>query len=259
MKKIIAEILENRKIAEDHYVLSLKSQHLRGAKPGQLVNVRCGATSVPLLRRPFGVHRKTKDGIEILYKVIGKGTGILSKKKKKEKLDVLGPLGKGFVLPVNPSKKEEAILVAGGHGVAPLYALAEELIKEKMNVSVFIGARQKKHVVLDRDFKKLSVKTYVATEDGSKGFKGLVTELLKNKLKGVSRGQSKTIYACGPRPMLKSVSELADMYVYPCQISLEEYIGCGIGICMGCAVQTRSGTKLVCKDGPVFNSREIIW
>lgn len=252
MKQFRAKIIFNKKIALHHHVLAFRTP--KGAKkvnPGQFFNVKVGGSYDPLLRRPFGAHKIAGSKIEILYKVVGKATKILSERKPDEMLDVLGPLGNGFdIKSLLSSGSSSVALIAGGHGVAPLYALAKNLKTFGLKISVFIGASSKKYVVCDGDFKKLGLKVHVATEDGSKGHKGLVTDLLKS---GCS------ICACGPKPMLKAVAKLSGKYKTYCQVSMEEYLGCGTGICMGCAIKTCSGNKLVCKDGPVFNAKEIIW
>jgi dihydroorotate dehydrogenase electron transfer subunit len=265
MKQFKAKIILNKKIAPEHYILSFKAPKIaKDTKPGQFFNVRVSSSYQPLLRRPFGAHKISKDRVEILYKVVGKATEILSKKKKGNTLDALGPLGNGFELlsqKRNPSLagRKYAILVSGGHGVAPLYALAEKLSALGSKLSVFMGAKSRKHVISEADFKKLGAKVYISTDDGSMGYKGLVTDLLNKKLKGASLNKRRTIYACGPKPMLKEIARLGSRYKIPCQVSLEEYVACGIGTCMGCAVKTKEGFKLVCKDGPVFDAGEIVW
>ncbi len=249
-----AEIISNKKIAQGHYVLSFKSPKIaKSTKPGQFFNIRVSDSYEPLLRRPFSAHKIGKGKIEILYKAVGKATGILSTKKKGDVLDIIGPLGNGFEIRV------AGILVAGGHGVAPLFALAEKLKIQDSRLKVFIGARTKEHVVCDKELRKLGARVCVATEDGSKGYRGLITDLLLKKLRTTDYGIRNTIYACGPKPMLKAVAKIAGKYKLACQISMEEYMGCGTGICMGCTIKTSSGNKLVCKDGPVFDAREIIW
>lgn len=258
MKLLKTKIITNEKIARDHYVLSFEfANATRKVSPGQFFNVRVTASSKPLLRRPFGTHKIYKDRIEILYKVVGEATRILSTKKKGDALDVLGPLGNGFNPKSGPrSSQQGAILVAGGHGVAPLYALAKELKTHGFKSRVFIGAKTKKHVVGTKDLKKLGSKVYIATDDGSIGYRGLVTKLLSKELQ---RTECAVIYACGPKPMLKATAKLAISYKVPCRLSLEEYVACGIGTCLGCAVKTRTGYKMVCKDGPVFDAKEIVW
>ncbi|MBL7157488.1 MAG: dihydroorotate dehydrogenase electron transfer subunit [Candidatus Omnitrophica bacterium] len=227
--------------------------------------IRVSDSYVPLLRRPFGAHEIGKDRIAILYKVVGKATKILSSKKKGKMLDVLGPLGNGFNIeasivraPEGRGRPSSIVLVAGGHGVAPLYALAKQLLASSHQLSVFIGARTKAHVICEKEFKKLGAKVYIATDDGSKGRKGLITSLLKNRLRALEIHKA-VIYGCGPKAMLKEVGRIAKAKKIPCQLSLEEYMACGTGTCLGCAVKTRSGYKLVCKDGPVFDSKEIVW
>jgi len=271
MKQFRAKILSNQKIAPDHYVLSFKNPKIaKETHPGQFFNIKVSDSCGPLLRRPFGAHKINKGTIEILYKVVGKATAILSSRIKGSSLDILGPLGNGFDMSfpprVIPAKagiyargklQRESILVAGGHGVAPLYALAESISK----ATVLIGAKTKAHVVCEKDFKKLGCKVRVATEDGTKGYKGLITDLLK---KNINRQTGKpasrlTIYACGPKPMLKEVARLVFRHDIPCQVSLEEYVACGIGTCLGCAIKVRGGYKLICKDGPVFDAEEVVW
>ena len=253
MKKLKAKVISNTEIAPEHYRMALASAYLaRNARPGQFLNIKCGDSQTPLLRKPFSFYKIHKDTVEILYKIVGAGTNLLKEKKKGEILDVIGPLGNGF------NAESAAILVGGGHGVAPLVALAQKL-RGKRRTLAFIGARAKKHVVCENDFKRLKVRTYVSTEDGSKGYKGLITDLLVKRLTGKSLARELTIFACGPKAMLKQVARIARRARIPCQVLLEEYMACGIGTCMGCAVYTKSGYKMVCKDGPVFDAEEITW
>lgn len=267
MKNIQAEIIENRKIAADAHAMRIHAPRIaKEAHPGQFVEVRCSDGCDPLLRRPLGVHRIFKDGIGILYEVVGKGTELLSKKKAGDGLDVIGPLGKGF-----SSGTRESIIVAGGIGVAPLLALAERLAhspqssvrRKKKKLHVCIGAKTKKHILCKADFERIGAKVIVATEDGSLGTKGFITTPLKNLLWTMDYGLL-TIYACGPMPMLKTVAALAKEHDIPCQVSLEERMACGVGVCRGCPVRVRTdlvGTeyRMVCKDGPVFNAQDIVW
>ncbi|MDD5045304.1 MAG: dihydroorotate dehydrogenase electron transfer subunit, partial [Candidatus Omnitrophica bacterium] len=178
----------------------------------------------------------------------------LSQKGAGEYLDVIGPLGNGFTLPLTPYPL--SLLVAGGMGVAPLVYLAEILKRSK--ILVLIGAQSKSGIICEKEFKDLGCSVKIATDDGSCGFRGKVTELLSNILVTMDCRPA-TIYACGPRPMLKAVAEIAQKENIPAQISLEEHMACGIGACLGCAVNTRAGYKRVCKDGPVFGAEEIIW
>jgi dihydroorotate dehydrogenase electron transfer subunit len=210
--------------------------------------------------------------------VVGKGTEILSQKKAREYLDIIGPLGNGFGYRTSYIVARTSILVVGGIGVVPLLFLAEKLNERNTqylpagrqgaipacrqagrNTLVLIGAKTKDHILCEKEFKKLGYSVKIATDDGSKGFKGNVTELLRNILRSTKYDMRYTIYACGPRPMLKEIALISQKYNIPAQVSLEEHMACGIGACLGCAVNTRDGYKRVCKEGPVFDAEEIIW
>jgi len=266
MKNLTARIASNEKVREYFHRMSLVSPYLaKTAKPGQFVEVRCAKGVNPLLRRPLGIHRITSDGVDVLYEVVGKGTGLLSQKGQGEELGIIGPLGKGFI--IDPAA-DISILVAGGIGVAPMMALAEELkAKGRQIVHVLIGARKASHVLCEREFRSLGCKVRISTDDGSKGYKGLVTDPLR-KLLAESKVDTflpdfrrVTIYACGPTGMLRAVSGIAQELGIKCQVSLEERMACGVGICLGCPVKVRptGEYKMVCKDGPVFDSTEIAW
>jgi dihydroorotate dehydrogenase electron transfer subunit len=266
----------------------------RNSRPGQFVEVRCSNGIEPLLRRPLGVHRITRAGIELLYEVIGKGTEMLSRKRPGETLDLIGPLGNGFDItrttndpaPLGPSglgygagERRTTILIAGGIGVAPLVALAQNLAysgqriayRKKNRIHVFIGAKTKERILCENDFKKLGCTTHVSTDNGSKGRKGLVSESLSDFLNAKRHTLNATVYACGPIGMLKAVAKIAAGYRIPCQVSLEERMACGVGACLGCPVKvlpkvtgyglrvTGYEYKMVCKDGPVFDAEEIAW
>jgi len=284
MKQVIAKITKNEKIGPGFYRMRIESSYLaKNSKPGQFVEVRCAEDVEPLLRRPLGIHRVIQGGVELLYEVVGKGTELLSRKKADEALDLIGPLGNGFDIPRGSGT---AILVAGGNGVAPLLALAEELAYRKAGEThVLIGGKTKSHVLCEKEFTKLGCMVLVSTDDGSKGHKGLVTDMLREIVIAIpptfnSRREKQsqksrllrrrftpphndvtTIYACGPTGMLKAVSEMARSKRIPCQVSLEERMACGVGVCLGCPVKVRplNGYKMACKDGPVFNAEEIEW
>lgn len=238
--------------------------------------VKVGRDNDPLLRRPLSLHRLiTEDTFQVVYKVCGKGTKILSERKEGDKIDLLGPLGRGFEI---PSYMDEAILIAGGIGVAPLFSFAEELKKEKKSIKLFLGGRNKKDILFEKEFESLGIDPFISTEDGSYGEKGVITELLEDYLKNLYRsrftvyGERSTvhgswIYACGPKPMLKKASEIAKTHSLSCYVSLEERMACGVGACLGCAVKVRltvNGSqsteyKMVCKDGPVFKAEMVDW
>lgn len=258
MKDIKAKVLSNENIGSGYFKMSLAALGIaKSAKPGQFVQVRCSDTLEPFLRRPLSIHRlKTQREIEILYEVIGKGTELLARKKKGDFLKVLGPLGNGFTMPLS------AILIAGGIGVAPLVFLAEVLAKKKIKMTVLIGAKTKKMLLCEKDFKKLGAEVCVATDDGSKGHRGFVSGLFQKILQATSDERRATIYTCGPQPMLKSIATICVKHKIKCYASLEEKMACGIGACLGCAVRIKGKGivyKLACKDGPIFDTKDIIW
>ncbi len=255
------EILYNEEVAPGYFRLGLRWKGA-GIRPGHFVMVRVSDGLDPLLRRPFGVYRVLgpKDGaaahgvVELLYSVVGKGTEILSKKMPGESVDLLGPLGNGFQL---PAKGQRAVMVAGGMGIVPLYMLAK---KVKGSVMLF-GARSAKEASVADDFKALGIKIRIATQDGSVGKKGLVTDLLQDEIRS-----GDVIYACGPVGMLKKIALIAADAGVRCQVSLERSMACGIGVCLGCAVKASGhkeaqnrNYKMVCSEGPVFDSEDIDW
>ena len=272
MKKILQgkiKIAANNRIGGRYFHLTLKAPQLaRLALPGEFLEVRVSNSYEPLLRRPLSIHKVSGAQIAILYEVLGPATEILAKKKAGDYLDIIGPLGNGFDYRKPKTANRKPILVAGGMGVVPLLFLAERLSKSQ----VLIGARSKAQILCEKEFQKLGCSVKIATDDGSLGFKGKVTALLEQQLSAVpatknggsanyfgGNCQPLTIYACGPRPMLKEVSRISKKYKISAQVSLEEHMGCGIGACLGCAVKTKEGFKRVCKEGPVFNADEIIW
>ena len=219
-------------------------------KPGQFCNIKVSENALPLLRRPFSVCDVEDDCICFLFDVHGEGTNILSKKKNGDILEILGPLGKGF------SSKDDfqtAIIVAGGLGAAPFPLLIKKIQGEKDIISL-VGGRSGKQMVT-RGLINISV----ATEDGSVGFKGTVLDLLQEKINKNDMKKFK-IFSCGPNPMLKALQKICNENNYDCEISVESAMACGFGICQGCPIESADGESylLVCKDGPVFNSRAVM-
>ena len=255
------KIIKNYKIKENYFKIVLSNPYLaKNSQPGQFLNIKIDEDI--FLRRPFSIHRVKGNNLEILYEVVGKGTETLSKKKKGEYLDVIGPLGNGFNYQLPITNYQLPILVAGGIGVAPLAFLAQKL-KEIPNSKsqipiVLIGAKNKNKILGEEEFKRWGFEVKIATDDGSRGFKGNVSDLLKHILSTMNYELS-TIYACGPYPMLKEIAKIAKDYKIQAEVSLERHFACGIGICLGCVIETKQGQKRVCKDGPVFKTEEIIW
>jgi len=246
------KILSQNKIKGSYWHCELNAAEVaKCVLPGQFINIRVADDFEPLLRRPISIHGVSGTKIKIFYEVVGKATEILAQKKKGELLDIIGPLGNGFDLGRQKTGNRKQILVAGGMGVAPLMFLAEKL--KKSRTQVLIGARTKNQLLCAQDFKKLGCDVKIATDDGSFGFHGRVTDLLREVL------PADMIYACGPQPMLKAVADIANERGIPAQLSLEEHMSCGIGACLGCVVKTKAGLKRACYEGPVFCAKDLIW
>ncbi len=252
-----AKILKNEQVASHtHKIKLLTAEIAKYAKPGQFVMVRTDGGGAPLLRRPLSIHSaQGRAQIEILYEAIGRGTEILSRKKPGEHLDIIGPLGSGFDYPAPGPRLPAPILIAGGIGAAPLLFLAERLKRQKP--VVLLGAKTKSQILCEKEFKALGCDVRIATDDGSRGFRGFVTGLLRPF--GPQNDIGAAIYACGPHSMLQKIAKIAAQRNIPAQVSLEEHMACGIGACLGCVVKTKDGYKRVCKEGPVFNASQVIW
>ena len=261
------KILSREKVAPDIFLMKLSAPVIaKDALSGQFIHIKCSKNNFPLLRRPISLHRidKKKGEIHILFQVKGEGTKLLSQREVGDDLDVMGPIGNGFS--IDPGSKK-ILIVGGGIGIAPLLALAEKSYTEAREVRVLIGAAKKNMVISEKSIENLGVKVEAATDDGSYGHKGFVTELLEKTIKeGWLPDQ---IFACGPKLMLKKVSDMAARCNTPCQVSLEERMGCGIGACMTCVCKIRIKKqqankedyqyKRVCIDGPIFEANEVIW
>lgn len=220
-------------------------------KPGEFLNVRVSETMYPLLRRPFSVCDVEGDFFYLMFNVFGEGTKILARKHYGETIDVLGPLGHGFNLEGN---YDTAVVVAGGLGAAPFPYLIREL-GDRKNVLSFVGGRTHKDVIT-YGMNNISV----ATEDGSLGFEGNVVQLL-NKNLDTLKSQKIKVFSCGPNPMMKAVQDFCLTNGFDGEISTECAMACGFGICQGCPIQsTEKEDKyhLVCKDGPVFNVKDVV-
>lgn len=200
------------------------------------------------LRRPISVCDFDKDTLTLIYKVVGKGTEQMAGLGVGVKLDTLTGLGNGFNAEHNCQKP---LLVGGGVGVPPLYRLTRELIAKGKNVTIILGFNTADEIFYQQEFEQLGANVIIATADGSVGVKGFVTDAIKQ-----CNIDFDYFYSCGPLPMLKALSQSTDI---DGEISLEERMGCGFGICMGCSIQTASGAKRVCKEGPVFKKEEILW
>jgi dihydroorotate dehydrogenase electron transfer subunit len=218
--------------------------------PGQFCNIKVSETNFPLLRRPFSICDVENDFIYFMFNVHGEGTKLFAKKTKGELIDILGPLGNGFSI---EGDYDTAVLVAGGMGSAPFPFLTRKL-KNKKEIVSFVGGRSVNEVIT---FGMENVN--VATDDGSIGFKGNVVQLFESKCEELLNKKIR-VFACGPTAMLKALREFSIQKNIDCQISTECAMACGFGICQGCPIESSDGDKylLVCKDGPVFNAKDVI-
>ena len=254
-----AKIVFNKRLAPETFLMALKSPELVAeARPGQFVMIRVTQGINPLLRRPFSICGTRGDDLFlILYKVVGRGTAIMSKARGGEKLSVLGPLGRGFDL---PKRDCNSVLVAGGIGVAPLIFLAQAIDAEK--IAFLAGYRSENEMLPLEKFGLDAMETLVSTDDGTAGHHGFVTELLESQLEYFSEDPP-LIFSCGPLHMLSRVAELTLKKKRPCQVSLETHMACGLGACQGCAVRASSEENRtyfhVCQDGPVFDVQKLDW
>lgn len=253
MIQAFVPVIDRQEIVEGIFVVRVRSAEIaRCSAPGQFVNIRCGDGCLPLLRRPFSISRIDGDALELMFNVVGQGTRMLASKRPGDSIDLLGPLGVPFNI---RAEFETAILVGGGLGVAPFPFLTDVLRKEDKKVATFVGARTRRQLT-----ERHLVEVQVATDDGSKGYRGTVVDLLKSYHTAAPIRKSK-IFGCGPINMLKALSEFAQASAIDCELSLEGDMACGIGLCQGCPVERTSGNKkyaLVCVEGPTFNSKDIV-
>ena len=277
-QELRGRVAENRDLRHGYYRVAVEVEGIRPTfRAGQFFMLRVENGSDPLLPRAYSIYRMAQGGrgrsrrrsgasVVFLYKVIGRGTAQLAGCRAGAAVDLFGPLGNAFTVPAGA---EELVLVAGGIGVPPVIALAEALAARRRNggggrslrptMVAFLGGRSKVDILCAADFRRADVRLSVATEDGSAGERGLVTDLLERHLESPPAG-SRAIYACGPPGMLRRVADVAAAHALPCQLSMEAPMGCGIGICMGCAIPVRGDRyRLCCKDGPVFEASEVLW
>lgn len=249
----------NKQLSTDIYRMTIKAPEIAAqARPGQFIMVKANGLD-PLLRRPFSIHQVLGDEIAILFKQIGKGTALLGKMSEAAQVDLLGPLGNGFQW-----RGDDSIcLVGGGMGVAPLLFLAQEMIKDKIKPQIMLGARNKAEMMAILPyFEPLGCTISCATDDGSMGHKGFVIDCMRQEL---AADTSCHIYTCGPHPMMRGIAQLCNANNWPCQVSMETMMACGISACLGCTIEAsepnqKGGNYLhVCQDGPVFQAEKIRW
>jgi len=249
--RYFCEVIDCEKIADNIYSIAVVAGRLAGeARPGQFLHIKCGEER--LLRRPISISSIRGDSIEFVFEVKGEGTRWLAARETGQNLDMLGPLGNGFTFPDG-----KIIVVGGGLGAPPMLFAAESA---KGGVAAILGFRDADRVIMVREFSDVCDAVHVTTEDGSAGRHGLVTAPLEELLKA---GGYSAVMSCGQLGMQRAVAQLCRQYGVPCQVSLEERMGCGVGACLVCVCATaRDGVEQmsrVCADGPVFNAEEIVW
>ena len=242
MKQSIFETADNRRIAENTYLMRLYGDTSEITRPGQFVNIRLDGR---FLRRPISVCDRESGVLTLIYKAVGSGTLMMSEMTPGKTLDLLTGLGNGYD---TGKSGENPLLVGGGAGVPPLYLLCRGLISQGKHPTVIMGFGTEKEVFFEEEFRGLGADVIVTTADGSRGTKGFVTDAIKD---GYSY-----VYTCGPEPMLRAVYSAVNTGG---QFSFEERMGCGFGACMGCSCRTKYGYKRICRDGPVLEKEEIIW
>ena len=271
MKNYQTIILSNLEIAPGYWRMRILAPGFAAAAaPGQFVMLRPEMALPTMLRRPFGIFRTgslppecaglpAREYMEILYKVVGQGTKIMSELHAGDRVELLGPLGQGFTISENACAK---LLVGGGIGLVPLFLLADELIRRSHHVRLLMGGRTRDDILAVTEFERLGVETYVSTDDGSLGEEGLVTRVLERKL---AKYPCAEVYACGPLPMLAAVEQICHTLQVPLQVSLEAHMACGVGACLGCVVkgaghsEERPNYLCTCKEGPVFAADRLDW
>jgi dihydroorotate dehydrogenase electron transfer subunit len=263
-----ATVIANTRLSDDYSVLALDAPEIAGlARPGQFVMLKATASADPLLRRPFSIFEILRDqrgapiGVSVLNKRIGTATRLLYDVEPGSRVACLGPLGRPFE-PVEAPL--QAWMVAGGVGLAPFLTLAEALAARGTPATLFYGARRASELYYVDVFEGLGVTAVLSTEDGSRGTKGYVTAPLERAFSALRPGEAVRLYVCGPTPMMRAVAAVARANDQPCDVSLEQVMGCGLGGCYSCVVLTRTPGAAPhfvrsCLDGPVFDADRIVW
>lgn len=253
-----ATVLANERIGLRYYALTISAPQISvSARPGQFLMIAPMPGMEPFLKRPLGVNviDMARGQIGVVYRVVGYGTRLLTERRVGETLQVLGPLGNGWKL----TQGRHVLLIGGGAGIAPLLPLAVELARSGTDCEAMLGASSAQEVPCVEEFATLA-RLSVATLDGSRGALGQVSSWLPAQPIAYDM-----VYCCGPHPLMRKVAAWAKRHDLPCQVSLEEHMGCGFGVCMGCACAVKGAEKeeivykRVCCEGPVFDSREVVW
>lgn len=259
-----AEVVGNVRLSERLYLMGVYAPLTAEAiKPGQFVHMTIDNTRGHILRRPFSVYAAdpVKGIVDILYQVVGFGTDAMTAWEPGHALDMISPIGRGWRYPAGT---EHALLVGGGVGAAPLFMLCKDLVGRRIATDVVLGAQTADDLVCRGRFESLAsdlLRLSYATDDGTLGRPGFCTSLVEDALAAMSMTESAYDYiaVCGPEPLMKAVARMAADANVICEASLERRMACGIGACLSCVVETRGGKRRACVDGPVFETREILW
>ncbi len=260
MLEQIVTIVANERDTDSYFRLVLRAPQIAPLiQPGQFAHVRILPLKDALLRRPFSIFQVAGDTFSILYKTVGKGTDALARMRAGEELSVIAPLGHGFTVP--QAGGETPLLVAGGYGMAAMFLLAQRSPQKGI---VFVGGRRRVDILCEKEFAAIGWEVRVATEDGSHGEKGLVTQPLLAEIRNPQSAiRNYKLFACGPTGLLKAVGKIAEEFNLPAELSMDEHMCCGTGVCLTCVIPVKSGDsweyQRTCTEGPVFDSREIVW
>ena len=265
MQEVPSELISNDEVAEDFYLARLNNAAVaKGAVPGQFLQIRVTEELSPFLRIPLSIGGVDPSAgvVEILYEAMGPKSQALARARQGDLLSCLGPLGRGF----DPPSKGRLLLVGGGIGVPPLLYLGTQTRSRGCHVRLLAGARTARKLLPSDLLDRSADQVLVATDDGSEGHAGLVTDLLVRELETLT---DCTVFTCGPHGMMARVTAVCQEFDVPCKASLEEYMACGFGVCVGCVVEVKpaSGAEVsayarysrVCVDGPVFDSQRVVW
>lgn len=255
-------MVENRAIGAGVYLLSIKLQLKKNPHPGEFLHIKPRSEgSDPLLRRAFSIFDfdERNGTVDVLYKVFGRGSAILSRVRAGEIIDLLGPLGNGFPI---PDKSKHILFAGGGVGIPPVYLLAKTCLAQghdPKSMNFLMGFGNAEDARMSQRVETLPIAMEITTDDGSRGRKAFVTDILKEKLESGLAGTGTVIFACGPDGMLHAVQRLAKHFQTPCYLSLESIMPCGVGTCLGCVVKKEGEDKFarVCREGPVFEANEV--
>jgi dihydroorotate dehydrogenase electron transfer subunit len=260
---VSGRVIENRTVAGPYFELIIEQPDIaRKARAGQFVQVRCGSGTDPLLCRPMSIEWADADAgrIRFLIRIMGKGSTLLSQARPGDQVGLVGPLGNTYGF--SPDDDGAQVLVAGGAGVAPLLFLAKEIVEAARGdrLVAMVGASSGGQLLRVGELRAMGANVMLTTDDATEGFAGTVAALFGDELDRGGLGRIAKVYACGPLPMMKAVAEDCARRRIACEVSLETYMACGTGICLGCMVRTKDGSMIrTCKEGPIFDAATLEW